>query len=312
MKQSLFNAFGTSALSVVLFFFSFCSCSGNEPDSPGNSDGTISVSKVSLSPETLKLEEGESATLTATVSPNNATNKNVRWSSADASIATVVDGNVTAVKAGTTTITVTAEDGGKSATCSVTVTASASPSVTIGADHISAVSAVLSGKANLGSTVSSDLTMGIMWSTNSGVLPSNSIKVEATNMDAGYNYSVGITLLDPETTYYYRSYVTQNGQDTYGETKEFTTKELSSLIHTLEATNISAVSARVNFSVDMTDVQCENYSYGLYYGLASNSSPKKLVASTGTDSISAVSVSADWSKMAPSTNYSFQAYIVLD
>ena len=66
--------------------------------------------------------EGEVVTLTATVNPSNASNKNVYWTSSDSSIATVDNsGKVTAIKAGSATVTVTTEDGGKTATCSVTV-----------------------------------------------------------------------------------------------------------------------------------------------------------------------------------------------
>jgi len=83
----------------------------------------INVSNVSLNKTTLELTEGDSETLTATIAPENATNKKVTWSSSDKSIATVSDGKVTAVKAGTTTITVKTEDGSKTAECKVTVKA---------------------------------------------------------------------------------------------------------------------------------------------------------------------------------------------
>ncbi|MCR5547527.1 MAG: Ig-like domain-containing protein [Bacteroidales bacterium] len=66
--------------------------------------------------------EGESYTLTATVSPSNADNKTVLWTSSNASVATVNKGTVTAVSPGNAIITATSDDGGKTATCSVVVT----------------------------------------------------------------------------------------------------------------------------------------------------------------------------------------------
>ena len=84
----------------------------------------VPVDRVALSPSTLNLKEDETGTLTATVEPSNATNKNVTWESSNTSVATVdASGLVTAVSAGTATITVTTEDGDKTATCEVTVTA---------------------------------------------------------------------------------------------------------------------------------------------------------------------------------------------
>lgn len=60
-------------------------------------------------------------TLVATVNPEDATNKNVTWTSSDPTIAKVENGKVTGLKAGTATITVTTEDGEKTAKCEVTV-----------------------------------------------------------------------------------------------------------------------------------------------------------------------------------------------
>ena len=84
---------------------------------------TVPVTGVKLNKETLELFTDGSETLTATVEPGNATNKNVTWSSSEETIA-IVDNNgtVTAKAAGTATITVTTEDGCKTATCIVTVT----------------------------------------------------------------------------------------------------------------------------------------------------------------------------------------------
>ena len=83
----------------------------------------ILVTGVTLDQANLELTEGETAQLTATVLPDNATNKNVTWSSDNPSVATVdQNGVVTAVAPGTATITATAADGsGKTAACTVTV-----------------------------------------------------------------------------------------------------------------------------------------------------------------------------------------------
>ena len=89
--------------------------------------GTIHVTSVSLDKTSLELTEGKTAQLTATVKPDNATNKNVTWTSNNTDVATVVGGTVTAVAPGTATITVTTEDGSKTATCAVTVTAAPVP-----------------------------------------------------------------------------------------------------------------------------------------------------------------------------------------
>ncbi|MDG4589870.1 Ig-like domain-containing protein [Enterococcus faecium] len=73
---------------------------------------------------TATLAVGATETLSATVAPADATNKSVQFTSSDETIATVtpVQGKVTAVKAGTATITATTSNG-KTATCEVTVTA---------------------------------------------------------------------------------------------------------------------------------------------------------------------------------------------
>ena len=88
----------------------------------------VGVTDVTLDKTELTLTEGETETLTATVRPDNADNRKVTWSSDKTEIATVDGaGKVTAVKAGEAVVTVTTEDGGKTATCKVTVKAKAVP-----------------------------------------------------------------------------------------------------------------------------------------------------------------------------------------
>ena len=81
----------------------------------------IAVSGVSLNKNSLSFTgTGSSQTLTATVSPSNATNKTLTWSSSNTSVATVSNGVVKAVGFGTATITAKSNNG-KTASCSVTV-----------------------------------------------------------------------------------------------------------------------------------------------------------------------------------------------
>lgn len=96
------------------------------------------VAGVSLSPENLTLKPGESASLTATVLPNTAVNRNIRWDSSDPSVASVdQNGTVTAYRSGTAVITVTTEESGFTASTTVTVGAGAITSMYFSGGEIS-------------------------------------------------------------------------------------------------------------------------------------------------------------------------------
>ena len=80
------------------------------------------ITGITLSPAKVVLTVGESANVTATILPTNASNKNLTWTSNNSGIASVSNGQVTGKALGTTTITATANDGsGVSATCEVNV-----------------------------------------------------------------------------------------------------------------------------------------------------------------------------------------------
>ena len=115
-----------SALSAVAAVIAFSGCGGKEQEQP--KPDSVKVSGVSIDKPTLSMTEGETANLTAIVMPENATNKAVAWKSGNSGVADVdASGKVTAVKAGTSDITVTTADGGKTATCKVTVASKAVP-----------------------------------------------------------------------------------------------------------------------------------------------------------------------------------------
>src|SRR5699024_2583835 len=87
-----------------------------------NAAANVPVTGVSLDKTETNLYVGDTAQLTATIKPSTATNQNVTWSSDNESIATVINGVVTAVGSGTAIITVTTVDGNYTAVCTVSVT----------------------------------------------------------------------------------------------------------------------------------------------------------------------------------------------
>ncbi|MCL2343832.1 MAG: S-layer homology domain-containing protein, partial [Firmicutes bacterium] len=83
---------------------------------------SVPVTGVALNKTAASLTVGTTDTLTATIAPDNATNKTIAWSSSDAAVAAVdASGKITALTPGAATITVTTADGGKTASCAVTV-----------------------------------------------------------------------------------------------------------------------------------------------------------------------------------------------
>ena len=133
---------------------------------------SVSISGDGVKDGKLSLKSGASVQLTATVNPSNATDKTISWTSSNSSVAKVSDGKVTAVKAGTATITATA--GGKTASVVVTVADNPVPvsSVSISGDGVK------DGKLKLESGASAQLT--------ATVSPSNATdrKVSWTSSDS--------------------------------------------------------------------------------------------------------------------------------
>ncbi|MDD3069407.1 MAG: Ig-like domain-containing protein, partial [Bacilli bacterium] len=84
-------------------------------------EGSISVTGISLNQNTMTAYVGDTPRLIPVIQPLNATNKNITWSSTNTSVATIDDGLISALAAGTTNISVTTIDGGFVASCSLTV-----------------------------------------------------------------------------------------------------------------------------------------------------------------------------------------------
>jgi len=124
MKKNVFRILAAAAAMTVAM--TACKEDGGKPtnptDKPGtDTNGTVAVTGVTLSQTVALINVGDTLTLRATVQPNNATNKSITWAVTNPNVATVINGFVTALSVGSTTVVVTTVDGTKTAQCNVTV-----------------------------------------------------------------------------------------------------------------------------------------------------------------------------------------------
>ena len=154
----------------------------------GDTPSTVAVTDVSLNKTATSIEQGQTETLTATVQPANATNQNISWSSSDESVAKVADGVVTALNAGTATITVTTEDGNKTATCNVTVTAPAAPIEVTGISLKTTTEIAIGGTETLTVTydpVDANTGKEVTWSSSDETVAKVDANGKVTGLKAG-------------------------------------------------------------------------------------------------------------------------------
>jgi hypothetical protein len=127
--KNLFKVFGIIALTAIIGFLSSCG-SGDGGTTAVTGSTTVSVNGVMLDKNSITLTVGGTANLTETVTPANATNKAVMWTTTNEEVATVTtDGVINAVAAGSATITVTTVDGSKTAKCYVDVIPETPPGI---------------------------------------------------------------------------------------------------------------------------------------------------------------------------------------
>lgn len=138
--------------------------------------GEIKITKIEISPSSVSLKVGETKQLSKTITPSNATNTSVSWSSSNTSIATVSSsGLVTAKAAGSATITCKANDGsGVSATCSVSMSAADPIKVTSVSLNATSASLVVGDTKQLTATISpSNATdKSVTWSSSNSSVAS--------------------------------------------------------------------------------------------------------------------------------------------
>ncbi len=181
-------------------------------------DRIVHVTQVRLDKTEELLTVGSKLQLTATVLPENATDKSIKWTSSDDAIATV-DGNgqVTALAEGTATVSAVSNDGEKRGSCRITVAARGVRFSTPVIEDITTSTAHLSGTIRPVEVTIEEV--GACYSTE----PSPTM-ADRTVILSGEEVSYTLNGLSPATTYYVRFYArTTDGQISYGEQEEFTT-----------------------------------------------------------------------------------------
>ncbi|MFZ3372771.1 MAG: cell wall-binding repeat-containing protein [Desulfitobacteriaceae bacterium] len=202
----------------------------------------VSVTGVNLNKSSLDYSIGVKDTLTATIAPTNATNKKVTWMSSNTSVVTVdQNGNTEGVGVGTAVITVTTEDGSKTASCSVQV----------GFTH-----------GDLIATVISSTQINLSWSYGNATVQTFGFNVYRSNSINGTYVKIGSpniaeefyadSSLNAGTTYYYKvTAITNYGEVSLGSAASATTfvipTSVPSTISTLNASSRASSSGSNEF-----------------------------------------------------------------
>ena len=180
-------------------------------------------------------------------------------------------------------------------------------SITVGAESISAVGAVMKGKAEI-NTESGSVMFGFQYCTLDGSTTSPVLTVLSNDVDKNYNYSASLSSLEPNTTYKYWSFVRYGGKDSYGEPKEFKTRAVESMLSTLDASGSAVDGIILNARLDLTDVQYKEISYGFHYGSSASSLN---LHSPGSEIVNNT-YSAQLGTISYNTKYWYRAYLRLD
>lgn len=179
--------------------------------------------------------------------------------------------------------------------------------VTGEATHISCRNARLSGNVTMPQTTSPYTSFGVLYSTSTGIIIGSANQLEATESDAENCFTVDTGALEPETTYYYRSYIIEDDEVSYGQIKSFKTLSLSSMIQTLDADNIDLRDVKLNAMLDLTDCNYSSIEYGFEL-TPEDGQPKTLTANNLADK----AFSYRDETLSINTEYSYTAYVKLD
>lgn len=257
---------------------------------PGG-DTKIAVTGVTLDQDALTVNRGETAALTATVLPVNATNQKLTWQTGDRTIATVNKGTVTGIGEGETTVTVTTQDGGYTAQCTVTVTDVNKPAVAEDGYYEIATAAQLKwfadevngGKPELNARLTDDIDLSSVCSASSPWTPIGDYSKNASfrgTFDGQDHKITGLYLKNNTTDFsnvnnYYKALfgycdgVTIKNLSVYGEALASSGRYIAGIAGSVHAiyTHRTSIIENCHSYVTMTGTPTNNMLYG-YAGIA--------------------------------------------
>lgn len=245
------------------------------------SGGTVTITKavtgISLNKSSLTLKKGETSTLTATVTPSDATNKTVTYTSSNTKVATVnSSGKVTAVGGGTATIT--AKAGGKTATCKVTVnvpqtsiaaSGGSSKSVAIGSTVTLKIAKVPSDATDSYTTTWSSANTSIATVSSKGVVTGVALG-ETTITAKQNNWTVTFKVTVTEKTEASSTEESSTEESTTEEsTTESTTEWITPPVETTEpvASNQGGIKGFINNIVEKLNDENNKVSRAYHYAM---------------------------------------------
>ena len=261
---------------------------------------SVPVTGVTLDTERMELVEGETRQLSATVSPSNATNKNLLWVSSNSSIVTVSDGVVNAIKAGNASVTVKTDDGGKIATCAVVVKSKDEGGSEGGGNDTGLLTCTLSeityntvtftGSINVPAADLPFISSVVIYYSEKGKFNIvDAKKVSTSKFDDGQKFTITLNNLSPNMEYDYCFAVVVRSETTYGEVKSFKTS-----LHPYDGQQDLSISDAVNLSSTATANCYIISSKGLYKFKTVKGNKSKSVGNVASASILFETFGADY------------------
>ena len=269
----------------------------------------VLVTGVSLTEDNVRVFLGNKLTLRAIITPSDASNQGLLWTTSRSDVATVTDGVVSAVGLGKTKITVETKDGGFKAECSIKVTEECQTQtkgpVTLDLTTVMATTAAFSGTLDVNQLSDYDMNgegIGFICApVGKPLVIESAQKVKLSSVDSENAFSHTLTDLKYDTEYQYTIFLYKNNVCQYGEVQKFRTPDVSIEV---EEVAVTPVTATFNCKLNR-DVSASAITFGIQY------STSETFSSSATKSISITenSFSKTVSGLEKGTTYYYRTYV---